>query len=157
MTCHLKVLFTIHWSAGCWDSNSWGSLYSQLRRRSVRGREGVEQDDTGTYALSGLFRSAVFRQWRDPWLKLYLHHGVACRIIVTASRLLSRLTVEYKRMYNVCVVRSSFLCVPQTPNGRELQKLTKEKKYALNMIFCVNSESVNRHITGSQFVSTFYC
>ena len=31
-------------------------------------------------------------------------------------------------MYNVCVVRSSFLCVPQTTNGRELQKLTKEKE-----------------------------
>ena len=39
-----------------------------------------------------------------------------------ASRLPPRLTVEYKRMYNVCIVRSSFLCVPQTPNGRELQK-----------------------------------
>ena len=38
------------------------------------------------------------------------------------SRLPPRLTVEYKRMYNVYVVRSSFLCVPQTPNGRELQK-----------------------------------
>ena len=31
-------------------------------------------------------------------------------------------------MYNICVVRSSFLCVLQTPNGRELQKLTKEKE-----------------------------
>ena len=45
----------IHWSAASWDS-----LYSYLRLRSVRGREGVEQDDTGTYALSGLFRPAVF-------------------------------------------------------------------------------------------------
>ena len=27
---------------------------------SVRGREGVEQDDTGMYALSCLFRPAVF-------------------------------------------------------------------------------------------------
>ena len=25
-------------------------------------------------------------------------------------------------------MRSSFLCVPQTPNGRELQKWTKEKE-----------------------------
>ena len=61
-------------------------------------------------------------------LKLYLHRGFACRIIVTASRLPPRLTVEYKRMYNVCVVRSSFLYVPQTPNGRDLQKWTKEKE-----------------------------
>ena len=51
----------IHWSAGCWDADSWDSLYSQLWRRSVRGREGVEQDDTGAYALSDLFRPAVFR------------------------------------------------------------------------------------------------
>ena len=94
----------------------------------MRGREGVEQDDTGTYALSGLFRPAVFRKWRDPWLKLYLHCGDACRIIVTASRLPPRLTVEYKRMYTVCVVRSNFLCVAQTPNDRELQKSTKEKE-----------------------------
>ena len=110
----------LHWSAACWDSNSWDSLYSYLWRRSVRGREGVEQDDTGTYALSGLFRPAVSRYWRDPWLKLYLHRGNACHIIVTASRLPLRLAVEYKCMYNVCGVRSLFLCVPQTPNGREL-------------------------------------
>ena len=31
-------------------------------------------------------------------------------------------------MYDVCVVRFSFLCVPQTPNGRELQKWTKDKE-----------------------------
>ena len=61
-------------------------------------------------------------QGRLHCLKLDLHRGVAYRIIVTASRLPPRLTVEYKRMYNVCVVRSSFLYVPQTPNGRELQK-----------------------------------
>ena len=64
--------------------------------------------------------SRMIHEWRDPWLKLYLRPGDACRIIVTASRLPPRLTVKYKRMYNICVVRSSSLCVPQTPNGRKL-------------------------------------
>ena len=43
------------------------------------------------------------------------------------SRLPPRLTAEYKRMYDVSVVLSSFWCVSGTPEGRQLQKWTKSK------------------------------
>ena len=48
------------------------------------------------------------------------------------SRLPPRLTAEYKRMYNVCVVFSSFLCVPQTPNGRDFKNERNKKKKEIN-------------------------
>ena len=50
------------------------------------------------------------------------------RIIVTASRLLPRRTVEYKRMYNVYVVRSSFLCVLKLLTAVNFKNERKKKK-----------------------------
>ena len=81
-------------------------------------------------------------------------HSLFTLSTASLSQLPPRLTVEYKHISNVCVVRSSFLCVPQTPNDRELQKRTKEKEKNMHWTFEEQYEVKKKNVNQDSHIAS---